>query len=441
MERDATIERSLLGAIVVKPELLATAADNLEAEDFERRAHGRIFRVMLSLEESGTPVDLASLCGALSARSELKAVGGSAYVAGLVDGVPAVGPEAIASWARRIADAARLRRVQQGLRELVDQGETEDEVAAGLEQIQDQLSAPRGRGGILDRDEIGRSTWRLLEDEVSGKATGIPSGLAGLDHRLRFGGWRPGQLVYVGARTSRGKSAFLLGCAEMAAQRGNRVLVFPLEMTAEELGVRRLVAEAGVSLGALHSWRQEERNRVLAELQKHAHILTRPLDYAHPTVRTLGRIRAECRRAKRRSGLALVVVDYLGLVPQEGRQARSLYERTTAVSQGLKALAMDLEVPVLCAVQLNREPSSHSGVRHSPRPSLSHFRDSGAIEQDCDIALLIHQESSTDAIEDGPVELIVAKQRNGWTGSVGLHWNGRCARFEERGDAESRGVR
>ena len=161
-------------------------------------------------------------------------------------------------------------------------------------------------------------------------------------------------------------------------------------------------------------------------------ILERPLDFAHPAIRTLAGIRAECRRAKRR-GLDVVVVDYLGLVRDQGRREASIYERTSQVSQGLKALAMELEVPVLCAVQLNREPAGGG------RPSLAHFRDSGAVEQDCDVALLIHQGESTDAIRMGWVDLILAKQRNGWTGDVRLWWNATCARFEDRSAPQEAG--
>jgi replicative DNA helicase len=220
----------------------------------------------------------------------------------------------------------------------------------------------------------------------------------------------------------------LLGFAEAAAARGHRVLFFGLEMGATELGARRLVSYAGVSLSGLQSWRSQERERVLAELSRAREILTRPLDFAGPSTRSFGQIRAACRRQRQRHGLDLVCVDYLGLVTHEKAGKASLYERTTLVSQALKALAMDLGVPLLCAVQLNREPASQNGK--PARPALAHFRDSGAIEQDCDIALLIHQDGTRDAIEDGDCELLLAKQRNGWHGSVPLRWRAACARFE-----------
>jgi replicative DNA helicase len=227
----------------------------------------------------------------------------------------------------------------------------------------------------------------------------------------------------------------LLGFAEAAAARGERVLFVPLEMTPEELGARRLVAHAGASLAGLQSWRREERGRVLAELSQAREILARPLDFTSKATRSLGQIRAACRRQRLRHGLDLACIDYLGLVTHDRPGKASLYERTTLVSQGLKALAMELEVSVLCAVQLNREQAAQSGKPVTP--SLAHFRDSGAIEQDCDVALLIHQAESRDAIKDGDCELIVAKQRNGWTGSVPARWRAACARFEGVGPDEA----
>jgi replicative DNA helicase len=291
---------------------------------------------------------------------------------------------------------------------------------------------------VLDRGAVAAEAWALLEDEVRGQIKGIASGLPYLDHHLRFGGWRPGQLVYVDARTSRGKSALLLGFSEAAAARGHKVLLFPLEMRPADMGVRRLIAHSGVSLSWLHSWRKEEREHALAELARSREIGARPLDFASSSSRSVEQIRAACRWRKQRHGLDLVVIDYLGLVTHDKLAKASVYERTTLVSQALKGLAMDLRVPVLCAVQLNREPTPQSGANRVPKPSLAHFRDSGAIEQDCDIALLIHQATTADAISEGDCELIVGKQRNGWTGSIPLRWRVACARFESPADSEER---
>lgn len=431
---DPGMERTVLGAALADPAVVEQVTASLAPGDFSSTQHCTIFAAILRLQGAGSAVDIMTLKAELEREDALEAVGGAEYVAGLVDGMPRV--TSIESWARLLREHSRLRALRRGLDQLCERLEepdaNADEVLADVE----RLGVPDALGGgILDRREVAKRTWRLIDDEVSGRATGISTGLSSLDSRLRFGGFRGGQLVYVGARTSRGKSALLLAFADAAAEAGHRALMFSLEMTPEENGVRRLLQETGVGMRSVCSWRKDERERALDQLSSAAHVLQRPLDFASPTVRTLAGIRAECQRAKAQGALGLVVVDYLGLVRYgSARNGRSLYERTTAISQGLKALAMDLEVPVLCAVQLNREPAGQGPRR---LPTLAHFRDSGAIEQDCDVALLIHQASSSGAIEDGSVELLIAKQRNGWTGKVGFHWNGTCARFEEAGAEET----
>lgn len=425
-------ERAILGAALVDPAIAEQAVALLAPSDFEDARHRVIAAAMGRLCDCRTSIDAVTVRGELERSGQLGAAGGVQYIAGLMDGLPRV--SSIEAWARSVREQSRLRALRSELdrlRDRLEEGDaTPDEILAEL----DRLAVPGSLGGgILDRDEVGRRTWELVDAEIGGRAIGIGTGLSSLDSRLRFRGWRPGQLVYVGARTSRGKSALLVQFAEAAAAASHRALVFSLEMTPEEVGARRLIAEAGVGLRSLYAWSQAERDRTIEKLTKVAHILKRPFDFASPSVRTLGAIRAECIRAKAQGGLGLVVVDYLGLVRQHAnRDDRSLYERTTAVSQGLKLLAIDLEVPVLAAVQLNREATGGRDRRErAPRPTLATFRDSGAIEQDCDIALLIHQDQTSDVIQDGPVELLVAKQRNGWTGTIKLRWNGTCARFEE----------
>jgi replicative DNA helicase len=431
-EHGESLERELVGAVLRNPELLGAAADVVTSEDFTTRANRLTWEAMLALDVDGKPLDAPSLRVELQEHGNLGAVGGGAYLGSLLDGVPRVSEGAVVFWARKVRERGRLRRLAGSLRDVLKQADggmvTADELHATVERVLADGTA--AVGAVLDRGAVASATWALLEAEVQGKAAGIATGLPDLDHRLRSGGWRPGQLVYIGARTSRGKSALLVGFAEAGAAHGKHVLFVPLEMSPEDLGARRLVAHAGVSLAGLHSWRSHERGRVLDELGRAREILARPLDFTSAGVRTLGAIRAACRRQKQRHGLDLVCVDYLGLIQHDRAGKASLYERTTLVSQGLKALAMDLQIPVLCAVQLNREPSTQNAK--GAKPSLAHFRDSGAIEQDCDIALLIHQEGTRDAIEDGDAEVIVAKQRNGWTGSVPVCWRAACARFECR---------
>ena len=426
---DPGAERALLGSIMVNPALLDEAAAPLTPGDFHRESHRRIFGAMLRVDAKPEVVDLVTVKRALEQESSLEAIGGPAYLAALVDGLPR--SASVATWARSVRACSRVRAARAKAAGIVARADEDDATPEELEALLADVGEAEAGEDILDRTAVARSTWRLLDEEISGRATGISTGFPSLNRLLRCGGWRPGQLVYLGARTSRGKSALLVGMADAAVQSGHRALLFSLEMSPEDVSIRRLISEAGVGLRAVSSWKREERDTALAKLTPAAKVLERPLDFAAPHVRTIGRIRATCRRAKRQ-GLGLVLIDYLGLVRhQDARRGASVYEVTTLVSQDLKALAMELQVPIIAAVQLNREAAAGG------RPGLAHFRDSGAVEQDCDVALLIHQSDSTEGLKDGWVELILAKQRNGSTGTAPLWWNGPCVRFEDR-SAEDR---
>lgn len=434
-EQHLELERSLLGAVLVAPGLLHEAADHVTPADFQASAHRAVWATLLQLDEDGRAIDLVSLKAELTARAQLAAVGGPAYLAGLLNGMPIVQPAGVADWARLVAKEARRRRLARGLQALAAQaqapGAEVEAIKAGMERL---LSGSASTAPpVLDRTAVAALTWSALVAELRGEEPGIRTGLPGLNCRLRACGWRPGQLIYVGARPSRGKTALLVGFAEAAAACGRSVLYVSLEMLPEELGGRRLLAHAGVGLAGLHYWSAPERERVLGTLAESREILARPLDFAAPHVRTLAQIRSAARRHQLHGGLDLLVVDYLGLIEPDARSKLSLYERTTLASQGLKALAMDLSIPVLAAVQLNREAAQPG---RTSRPSLAQFRDSGAVEQDADIALLIHQAGTADAIQDGDAEVIVAKQRNGWTGSVPVRWRAACARFESPAPGE-----
>jgi replicative DNA helicase len=423
-------ERAILGAVLVKPELLPAAAEILVPADFSKHTHSLVWEALLRLDVDDRPIDLVSLRDELVSAGHSDTVGGATWLASLIDGMPAASERMVRAWGTAVRSDAILRRLRSGVSLLLGQGDcTAAELAGGLERL--LVEAPVVGRQAPSREDVARETWATLEAEVAGRAPGIGSGFPDLDARLRCGGWRPGQLAYIGGRTSKGKSSFVLACAEVAASHDKSVLFVPLEMTPAELGAKRLIAHSGISLGWLHSWRRSEREEALATLQKSAHILTRPLDYTFGC-RTIGQIRAAARRHKQRHGLDLLVVDYLGLVSPDATTKASLYERTTLVSQQLKTMAMDLNVAILCPVQLNRQPVAQGKPR---RPTLADCRDSGAIEQDADIVLLIHQDSQMDAIQEGEVTLILAKQRNGWTGDISLRWRAACARFESAVEA------
>ncbi len=202
-------ERVLLGAVLTAPALLGAVADNLTPDDFATAAHRIIWRCLLELDLDDKPLDVVTLRAELAQQAQLEAAGGVAYLAGLLDGVPVVSEAAAVEWARRVAAMGSCRRMGVALRALAEQADSvearPDDVLLSVERLLDGSAAPAPV--VLDRGAVARSTWAMLEAEIDGRAVGIRTGIPDLDKKLRAGGWRPGQLVAVGARTSRGKSA------------------------------------------------------------------------------------------------------------------------------------------------------------------------------------------------------------------------------------------
>lgn len=426
---DASAEElTLIGSVLVTPELLGAVCDLVTPLDFGDPGRAAIWDALLRLDLDEVPVDAVTLRGRLAELGTLDVAGGAKALGALL-AYPRSTERALRFHAAKVSEAGRHRRISRAVGSLAGQAEalTADQIEAAIE----ALVAPGGpQVGICDRAEVSASAWQMLEAEAEGRLEGIATGLPDLDRLIRHGGWRPGQAVYVGARTSWGKSALCLGFAEAAAMRGRKALVFPLEMTPEDLEIRRYVSEAEIDMGALRSWSGADRAAALRRLgEARARLADRPLYYARTAAWTTAKIRAACRRQKQRPGLEVAVVDYLGLVEHD-KAAGSLYEQTTKTSKALKAMALELGIVVIAAVQLNRDAAKGGQGGKSRRPGMADFRDSGAIEQDCDVGILIHQEGGQDGIQDGEAMLIVGKQRNGPKGDVTVRWRASCGRFE-----------
>lgn len=425
--------RSCLEDYSTNGSAFAAVAD-LPVAAFYNPVHGTIWRAARAAAAAGRRVDLEAVREQLAAAGDLNRVGGLAFLATFTDGVPrSSDPAAVAA---RLRDLAALRAVAAGLdRALVGIGEgapLADTREAVYRAVVDGEALAQA-GGTLDPADVTREALGELEAEIMGTAVGIPTGLVDLDGVLRGGGWQRGQTVYIGARPSRGKTALLTQAAEAALRAGRRVLFVSLEMPGREIQKRRLLAAAGVSIERARRASQPAREAAVGALARAFESVARDgLRLTDCGARTVGAIRAECFRERAARGLDLVVVDYLGYISNP-RQKASLYERTTENSNALHALALDLDVPVLVGVQLNRASEGHGQPR---RPSLADFRDSGAIEQDADLALLVHQEGAVNAIQDGPAELILAKQRNGWTGTVNVRFDSSRVRFANAARAQ-----
>jgi len=425
-------EEMLLGALMDTPANVAEAAALVTAEDLYKEGHRRIFEAIIDLFQAGEPIEPLTVIDRLTKAGTLAAAGGQGAV-GDIMAMPYVAAS-YRTYAEIVHDTAtqrRLLQVGQQIEALIAEreGETE-EMVQRAEDLVYSLSLKRVRGDFQTaHDLVVAGMERLVAASESGsEITGLATGFVDLD-RLT-GGLRPANLIVVAARPSMGKTALALGMAQHAALADERsVAVFSLEMSGEELIQRLLCSTAMVDATRMRTGRltQDDWPRVshAADQLSKARIF---IDDSEGM--TVGEMRTKARRLKSRSGLDLVVVDYIQLM--EGgasrmRRDENRVQELSAISRALKMLARDLAVPVICVSQLNRAPDA----RVDKRPLLSDLRESGAIEQDADVVLMIYRDDyyNDDSEAKGVAELNVAKHRNGPTDRVKLTFMGTYAKF------------
>jgi replicative DNA helicase len=425
-------ERSVLGAILLDNNALNSAIENLRPEDFFLDQHRRVFTQMIALGESQQAIDLVTLTEELHRRGDLEASGGAPYLAALADGMPKVSN--VEHYARIVKEKALLRNLihaTHNIQQSAFEGEDgADAILDGAESSIFALAEDRVKVGLIPVKDIVRDNFERLEKIFrEGKSiTGIPTGYTELDKLTS--GLQPSELLILAARPSQGKTALALNLTENIAIRGGQpVAFFSLEMSKESL-LQRLVAS--VAQIDAHKFRtghlsKEDWRRMTEALGQ---ISSAPLwidDAGSISVLEIG---AKARRLKReKSGLAMVVVDYLQLITARGRFGNR-QEEVSSISRGLKGLAKELQVPVLVLSQLTRAPE-----RDERGPQLSDLRESGAIEQDADVVMFIYRPSffkeGATPEEREETELRIAKQRNGPTESVKFVFRSRFTRFEE----------
>jgi len=419
----------VLGAVLVDNQAFNSAAELLTREDFYRDSHRRIYDAMAALAERSQPIDLVTLKDELVRESALEAVGGAAYLGGLVDGVPRI--TSVEHWSRIIKEKAVVRKlIHAGNRIVQSCYEGEDEAAALLDQAEKSIfdiAEKRIRAGFASMREIVKESFRTIDqlsqskDVVSGLATGF------VDIDEMTSGLQKGELVIVAARPAMGKTSFCLNIAQHVAMRvGETVGLFSLEMSKEQLALRLLCADARIDAHRLRTGKLNEKD--WARLAKAYSDLTQSRIFVDDsaTISPL-EMRAKCRRLKAEHGLALVIVDYLQLVTSAGR-TENRQQELSAISRSMKGLAKELGVPVIALSQLSRAPEA----RTDRRPQLSDLRESGAIEQDADIVMFIYREEEYKPSDEnrGLAEIIIGKQRNGPTGSRKLAFIKEFTRFE-----------
>lgn len=420
-------EQAVLGAMLIDPQAVPVAIEILEAEDFYRPAHRLIFQRMVDLFEASQPVDLVTVTAALRSGQQLEAVGGAAYLAELQDAVP-TGAN-VAYHAQIVADRALRRALIEAGTDIVRRGfEGEEESAALLDQAEERifrLSQRRGRHAYLPLRRVLTETFQRIEELYKNPGvTGIPSGFPELD-RLTSG-FQNADLTVIAARPSMGKTMFCLNIARHAALEAHvPSVLFSLEMSREQLALRLLCAEANIDSQKIRRGEvgRDEWPILSAALGR---LGDAPIFIDDSPALTALDIRARARRLKAEHNIGLIVIDYLQLM-QGSTRAENRQQEISQISRSLKALARELNVPVIALSQLSRAVES----RQDRRPMLSDLRESGAIEQDADVVGFIYRDDyyNPDSEEPGVVEVIVAKQRNGPTGTVRLHFRKETGRF------------
>lgn len=431
-------ETAVLGGMLIDREAVTRAIEHVNESMFYREANRRLYRAMVRLYERGDVIDVITVSEELKNTGEMEASGGFDYLAALVDAVPTAAN--LEYHARIVRDKALLRRlVEQAssiIRDVYDQGERSvDELLDAAEARIFRVAESHKREGFVWIKEILWSAFEHIDklQESKGGITGVPTGFPDLDRMTT--GFQKGDLVIVAARPSMGKTAWVMNVAANASI-GNNIAsaIFSLEMSSGQLVQRLLCAEGRIDAQRLRRGmlNQEEHQRLAAAA---GHLNTAPIWIDDSPGSNVLEIRAKARRLQselRSDGkeLGLVIIDYLQLMSGSSR-TESRVQEVSEMSRGLKALARELNVPVISLSQLSRGPEQ----RTDKRPMLSDLRDSGSIEQDADLVMFLYRPEYYAPAEkreelEGKAELIVSKQRNGPTGVVDLYFQKAYTRFD-----------
>jgi replicative DNA helicase len=428
-------EMSVLGGMFIDPDAVAKAVEVIDDSMFFREAHRRLYRAMLRLWEHGEVIDSVTLSEYLKTAGDFDAVGGTAYLAQLLDAVPTAAN--IEYHAKIVREKALLRRLIEAATSIIqatyEAGGEVEELLDQAEQKIFQIAQTHDRKGFVWIKEL---LWPAMEQiemlsQNSSAITGVPTGFADLDEKTA--GFQKSDLIIVAARPSMGKTALTLNIAQHAAISAHRaVAFFSLEMSKESLVQRMLTSEARVDASRVRTGRLRDDD--YPRLAQAAGLLnTAPIYVDDTPAITILEMRAKARRLKAdRPDLALLIVDYLQLMSGNGR-TENRQQEVSEVSRGLKSLAKELELPVVALSQLSRAVES----RPDKRPMMSDLRESGALEQDADLIMFLYRPEYYHGATDkdgnnleGRAELIIGKQRNGATGTVQLMFHKEYTRFE-----------
>ena len=423
-------ECSVLGGILLENDAVNLVLELVRPEDFYRESHRKIFRAMIELSDRSEPADIITLSECLKNRGELEAVGGSAYLASLNDFVPTAAN--IGYYARIVREKSILRHLIHAATDLATRGY---EARGNVEELLDSaekaifdITEQRVKGSFVKVGDMMKDSIKMVEKLFERKTmiTGIPTGFKDLD--AKTAGFQPSDLIIIAARPGMGKTAFSLNIASHAAFAGFGVAVFSLEMAKEQLALRLLCSEARVDNAKVRTGYLSDRD--FPKLAAAAGRLHDALIFIDDTAAiSVLEVRAKARRLARdrEKKLGLIIIDYLQLM-RGGGTAQNREQEISEISRSLKALAKELNVPVVAISQLNRRVEE----RNDKTPQLADLRESGAIEQDADVIAFIYREAAYNPkSDDNTATITIAKQRNGPTGDLNLTFLREFTRFED----------
>lgn len=428
---DIEAEKAVLSAVLLDNEAIHEVVTEVKDEDFYHPAHQILYRAMTRLRDDNQPVDLTTLSAHLKGEGLLESVGGAIALAEIADYEAT--PANILYYAKIVRDRAIKRSLISTATEIValgyEQGEQADKLLDEAESRIFGLSTQKASTSLSSihvemHDAVDHINMLMNR---SGELTGLSTGYAKLDEMT--GGLQPGDLFILAARPSMGKTALALNLARNAAiDSARKVAIFSLEMTTRSLLLRMLSTEAQVNFSTFHSGliSTDDHSRLTAAAGKLGDAAIWIDDTGAASVLEM---RAKCRRLHSQHGLDLVIVDYLQLARGD-RNVQSREQEISEISRGLKGLAKELKLPVIALSQLNRGPETR---KDDKRPMLADLRESGAIEQDADLIAFIYRDIvyNKETEFENLAELIIAKQRNGPTGTVKLEFEGRFAQFRD----------
>jgi replicative DNA helicase len=428
MPHSIEAEQSVLGSMILDKVAIGEAIEVLRPDDFYRDTHKTIYGAIVDLYQKDSAVDIVTLSEKLKANNQLDLVGGITYVTELSGSV--ITTSNVSSYIGIVKNKSTLRRLIRASNEIIDesynnQDSVEDIVGIAEKKIFD-IASNRETSDFEPMSAVLERGFNEIEKLFinKGMTTGVPSGFNDLD--AKTSGFQKGDMVLIAARPSMGKTTFALNIAENAALRsGKRVAIFSLEMSKEQLAYKLLCSEAHVDMLRLRTGNLDERD--WENLARASGPLGSSKIFIDDTAGiTVMEMRSKCRRLKIEHGIDLIIVDYLQLMAgSKGNESRQ--QEVSEISRSIKAIAKEMQCPVIALSQLSRAPEQ----RADHRPMLSDLRESGSIEQDADLVMFLYRDEYYDKeTEDkNMAECIIAKQRNGPVGTIKLAWLGQFSKF------------